>query len=495
VDGLDYFLNGSAVSKVRILRFLETQSQSVSLTQIAEVCGIEKRTAKKNVHELAMELETLTDQAKIVRSEKTKGYWLERSFAFSVKTIERLYNQNSLPYQFLDTVFKGQFVNSVKFSNEAYVSYGSLYRSLKRLVPLLNTFDLDIQLKREPIIHGDEKQIRYFYYLFYWDSNWAEEWPFDVISLKQAESLLDKAFGRCQEPLLYWVGVNVSRIRKGFTIARDRFFDVFVKTHPLFKQFRKDIYTLYKELTKINDRDLEDEIAFLFLAFISFSYLEKGDQRSISFIQNAFSNASADFVKYTIQWLDRFIDFFGVAISGEEYTTLYANLINIHLADSYFKGNSFFFSNDHSETEPDQLVDSFLDHLTTQVVWLDKNRKRELLDRYRFLLRNVLGFDGAVKPIKIKLYSIFGEAGKNVGLKMVQEVYPHLRFCEPGETPDLIVSDRDYVTLKKEKANGAVVCILNVNNPAKQDYLRLENCIRVILKKNEAQPTVSNVIH
>ncbi|MBU8597060.1 hypothetical protein P5F80_00980 [Shouchella clausii] len=114
VNGLDYFLNGSAVSKVRILRFLEAQSQSVSLTQIAEVYGIEKRTAKKNVHELAMELETLTDQAKIVRSEKTKGYWLERSFAFSVKTIERLYNQNSLPYQFLDTVFKGQFVNSVK---------------------------------------------------------------------------------------------------------------------------------------------------------------------------------------------------------------------------------------------------------------------------------------------------------------------------------------------------------------------------------------------
>ncbi|MEV2923874.1 helix-turn-helix domain-containing protein, partial [Paenibacillus larvae] len=184
-------------------------------------------------------------------------------------------------------IFHQRYVDTNTFASKNYVSYPTMNRRIKQLKPLLNKFKLLYLSKPRATFVGSEKQFRYFFYLFYWNSYWGMEWPFPMVKkedykylLKDIEKIINQKLSISeQEMFLCWLAISISRIKLGALIDEMELYRQISENNWLYPIFKDMLIPVLKDVGNLNERELENEVLFLFSVLNAFAYYSKADER------------------------------------------------------------------------------------------------------------------------------------------------------------------------------------------------------------------------
>jgi len=482
------FLDRSSLQKVNILHHIYEENRLYSSLELSQLMDLSERTILKIVDEIAIDLEFITKSA-VIQKEELKCFQLIYKDNFSMKTIERYYLQNSLTYKAFDEMFYNKFFDINMFVLDNFTSPASVYRRIKKVKPLLDQFHLKYTSYAEVSLEGTEKQFRYFYFLFYWNSCWGEEWPFALVSREEILELVEEVDIAYSEQLLYWLAICLSRAKLGCLIEYHPMYANFTKHHYNYEPLSEKIKYIFRECTDLSDEEIELETMFSFSIISCMRHYQKKDS-AVSFLMNFAQHHNQElFIQATIYWMEIFMKHFSVTLDVEEYGALFVNLLHLHYFILSFSGPANLFKEDlykkrleMHETAQIEIMNQFYDRLLENKSFaIVFKRKEILIGRYHKLLKQTIDFVDRDK-IKLKIFSMINDVPYL--FSQIKRVFIHVELCAEDEEADLIITDRLYLNINKDIED---IFVWN-SVPDREDYDRLARNLQEIYFDKYQQP-------
>ncbi|WP_245592950.1 helix-turn-helix domain-containing protein [Carnobacterium funditum] len=252
---------------MRILKKLILEGGRITYEELRKDLTITKSSLENYLEEMNDYLEAYQEDCRV----DSDGAWLTlfMSNHFSIVTVYKDYLKRSLKYQLIDYIFKHQEFTVVKIISDLSISESSLFRKIKELNGVLKEFNIKI---KNGHIHGEELQIRYFYFQVYWFVMNYEELQETVLT-NQNQTLIN---GFEKELDIKISGFSRRRVSLWFTISKKRtsiskkiYKNMVQKMEPykndyVNKQVRK-LILLYSSRYSIEVEEEESMIHFIFL--------------------------------------------------------------------------------------------------------------------------------------------------------------------------------------------------------------------------------------
>ncbi|KOS60633.1 helix-turn-helix domain-containing protein [Lysinibacillus agricola] len=482
------FLDHTALRKIEVLHYIYKEQKLFSSLEIAEMMALSERTIIKIIEEISIDLKLITESA-VIQKVENKYFQLDYKDNFSMKTVERYYLQNSLTYKAFDEIFYNRFNDINMFVLENFTSTASMYRRIKKVKPLLSQFHLKYTSQEKVSLEGTEKQFRYFYFLFYWNSCWGEEWPFTLVSREEILEKMKKVNINYHEQVLYWLAICITRAKLGCLIDYHPMYANFTKHHHNYNQLSRKIKIVFKEFTDLSEEEIELETMFSFSIISCMRHYQKKDN-AVSLLMNFAQHHNQElFVQATLYWMEKFMDHFSVTLDAEEYGTLFINLLHLHYFVLTFSGPANLFKEDlykkrleMHETAQIEIMNQFFDRLLENRDFNVVFKRREvLIGRYHKLLKQTIDYANK-DTIKIKIFSLISDAPYL--FNQIKRLFVHVELCFEDEEADLIITDRLYLNIKKNPEN---IFVWN-SVPDRGDYDRLARKLQEIYFNKYQQP-------
>ncbi|QPQ32308.1 helix-turn-helix domain-containing protein [Lysinibacillus sp. JNUCC 51] len=482
------FLDRLSLQKVNLLHHIYKERRQFSSLELSQMMDLSERTILKIVDELAIDLEFITESA-VIQKEELKYFQLIYKDNFSMKTVERYYLQNSLTYKAFDEMFYNKFFDINMFVLDNFTSPASVYRRIKKVKPLLDQFHLKYTSYAEISLEGTEKQLRYFYFLFYWNSCWGEEWPFTRVSREEILELMEEVDIAYSEQLLYWLAICLTRAKLGCLIEYHPMYANFTKHHHNYEQLSKKIKYIFREFTDLTDEEIELEIMFSFSIISCMRHYQKKDS-AVSLLMNFAQHHNQElFVQATLYWMEIFMEHFSVTLDVEEYGALFVNLLHLHYFILTFSGPVNLFKDDlykkrleMHESAQIEIMNQFYDRLLENEAFAIVFKHKEILiGRYHKLLKQTIDFINR-DTIKIKIYSMINDVPYL--FSQIKRLFVHVELCSEDEEAELIITDRLYLNIYKDLED---IFVWNTV-PQKGDYERLSIRLQEIYFTKYQQP-------
>lgn len=221
------FLEKSDLQKFTMFQTLVTnQTQSLSITDLAERLGLSYQQSYNVFQELTRDLVALSGEptGKIKQS-LTDG----AALALSIDDYRLFLLHDSIPFQFIDYLVQGTQQSVGRFCTDHYISRSTLMRKTALIRRFLTGFKVKISLTTATFV-GDEKQVRLFLQLFYWLSYHGSRWPFralDFAALSKQYLALPTADPNpitASQERLFW-GVCRTRMSRGHFVTLNADFE------------------------------------------------------------------------------------------------------------------------------------------------------------------------------------------------------------------------------------------------------------------------------
>ncbi|WP_349659064.1 helix-turn-helix domain-containing protein [Lysinibacillus zambalensis] len=474
------FLDRLPLQKVNVLHHIYNEQRLFSSLELSQMMELSERTILKIVDEIAIDLEFITESADIQKEEQ-KYFQLNYKDNFSMKTVERYYLKNSLTYKAFNEIFYNKFYDVNTFVLENFTSVASMYRRIKKVKPLLDQFQLKYTSYEKVSLEGTEKQFRYFYFLFYWNSYWGEEWPFTLVSREEILDLMKEVDIAYSEQVLYWLAICLSRAKLGCLIEYHPMYANFTKHHHSYERSSKKLKHIFRKFTDLSNEEIELETMFLFSIISCMRRYHKTDN-AVSLLMNFAQHHNQElFVQATLYWMETFIEHFTVTLDVEEYGALFINLLHLHYFILSFAGPATLFKEDlyqkrleMHETAQIEIMNQFYDRLMENQAFAIVFERREILiGRYHKLLKQTIDIANR-DTIKIKIFSMIND--DPYLFSQIKRLFIHVELCSKDEEAELIITDRLYLTIKKDIKD---IFVWN-SVPSKSDYDRLSKRLQEI---------------
>lgn len=472
---------------MNILSILYSENRNFTVKELAVKLGYTEKTILKMIEVLGFELKKWSSTVQLV-VKANKEVQLQTSENFSLKVIELSYLKESHIFKACDAIFNGDFVDIATFSNENYISYSTLYGRLIAIRPVLKQYQLEFKPNSKEHFLGDEKQLRYFFFYFYWNSSWGMEWPFKTIEKSRLLPLIDsieKFKGQkfmISEQLfyLYWLGVISVRLQNGHLVEESLLWDVVIEENPRFELFVQQMYPIFKEMFSLEERQILIEIKFLFTILFIYTQYELEDPQ-VSEMLIFSQNKNHLIFEVTNYWIKRYTEFFNLSLSSAEYGAIYANLVHLHFRFYFFEGEqSSFFSKTVEQNQQEDTYQSMMALFFNELYQESKyypilKHRNELVTHYTFLVEKFIKSEIKHQPIRIQLLSHYGKSETIQLTKKLQQICEEkIEFIYTiGEKIDLIISDRYYEELE---VSAAPIIIWN-ENPKVKDFMKIVQII------------------
>lgn len=282
----EQLLEKKELKQVELLKYLMLTEGEGSIQEVAKELSISKTSMESYLEDLVIYLEPYRPDVTI-RYDGTR-ITLDMSYDFSLTQVERSLYMGSIKYRILDYIFHHPDFSSVSLCSELMISDSTLYRKIKELNKMLKEFDIEI---RHGKIAGEESQIRYFYFQFYWFLNHTFYNHQDLENqslIRVIEKGLEVTFTlESQRRLNLWLQIAKKRIT-----LRHLTFDKFnrkIKAYekdPLYNKVR----TLMLRLVGNYAIEVEEgEVMLQFSFLISMSMLSMDDFYDYSLIRSRFT--------------------------------------------------------------------------------------------------------------------------------------------------------------------------------------------------------------
>ncbi|KRM21207.1 helix-turn-helix domain-containing protein [Latilactobacillus graminis] len=184
------FLESKDARKFHLLKHLleignEWQDGRVLATEIG--CSI--KTLPAIVTSLNQDLAAIYQPQEATIEHRQPGYRLT-SGLISEQSLLINYLEQSIAFDFIKTLFEENQLSTVEYCLNHYLSLATLTRKLNRIKPYLIKFQLALNISQAKLI-GPEKQLRHFFYHFFYDTYRDVKWPFSKL---RQQTIVDEVF-------------------------------------------------------------------------------------------------------------------------------------------------------------------------------------------------------------------------------------------------------------------------------------------------------------
>lgn len=349
--------------KITILFELSLNLEPVNMYNLAKQLSVNIKTLLSTINAINQDAEFYHQGIRIKRYSRNQ-LKLEVANNSSMSCFKLRYLKKSMSYQILDAIFNLSYQNIQMMADTYHISVTTIHRKLSKPRELLNIFELELNFRYKFPIKGSEKQIRFFFFQFYWYSTQVFEWPFTNEMKKICLNLYEKVFIHqfktknviMKEKILLWLAINMIRIKGGFRLSSEdvKDMELIIKSNTNYKTLKRrfnqyfpygsikfeayDFMLFYCLLICGEDHFNDNEFAFFTLA-------EK--ERTV------FEEATLLFLTKLVQYLKR-------PLSHEEQYNLYKNLLRIHMHAFFFPQKELFLTLDQ---QLDYIKQSYHDSL------------------------------------------------------------------------------------------------------------------------------------
>ena len=159
---IEHFLEKNEIREVTIFKQLVLSGGMLTYSAMLEHLNVTKASLDNDLDSIAARIQVFKGEVEI--SYDGNQIKLIMSDEMSLQKIYRLYLSQSIKVQLINFLFKHQEFSIVQLTQELAISDSSLFRKIKELNQYLKEFEIKIRNGR---LHGEELQIRYFYFQFY----------------------------------------------------------------------------------------------------------------------------------------------------------------------------------------------------------------------------------------------------------------------------------------------------------------------------------------
>ena len=160
---IEDFLEKNEVREITIFKQLVLNNGKLTYFDMLDYLSVSKASLETDLDSIAVKIAECDLQVHIHYDGQIIA--LEMSDTVSLQHIYRHYLDQSIKVEIIKFLFKHQKFTITQLSQKLVISESSLYRKIKELNTHLKEFDIKI---RNGQLNGEELQIRYFYFQFYY---------------------------------------------------------------------------------------------------------------------------------------------------------------------------------------------------------------------------------------------------------------------------------------------------------------------------------------
>lgn len=219
----------------RILKSLE--GSNYTIMDIADEMNTSYQQTYNILQELLEDIQSFPDPD--LKSMTRKTFLSTKKIPISIDMYRLYLMKQSIVFQFINYVVQGYNPSVEKFCEEHFISRSTLLRKNNALKVLLESYNVKISYNEIGLI-GDEKNIRYFLYCFYWLSYRGIEWPFETIRYYEIAQQLELEKSEINDPIvtirtaLFWAISRIRIIHGCYIDNFERFEEIFPNNDEIF---------------------------------------------------------------------------------------------------------------------------------------------------------------------------------------------------------------------------------------------------------------------
>ncbi|MBQ6485365.1 MAG: helix-turn-helix domain-containing protein [Carnobacterium sp.] len=452
-------LNKDQLLTLNLLELFQKENNpyfSKSIGYYATTTNIDRRTILRLLELFVSDIEEQNWYEKITLEITDKEVTISIGKEFSLDFFYNFYLQNTTCFDLCLEIFTGDFTTVQDFSDRLFLSKSTVYKRISSLKSVLKDYNLTLDFNSPQIILGPEHQIRYFFYILFFDSFETGYCKFSEFDLYYIEELITDFRLKNSElnypslvKLKIKLAISLIRINQGYILNyEEKFFNLtnITISLPKFSDFFHTWFTREKIDCQGNE---SKEIAFLyFFTTIVDSFdirqFEKIDLNSIEIL-----SPSLDLAK---NWTLLFSSFFNVMLTPTQYFFLSTNLAYLHQKTQGLIGPMSTFE----LSSADELIKKYYPMLSSKLQEFYSILKKDPLFsglfeknplisfQYTILLREIIL--SHCPPLNILIYSKLGRE-QQIGLENSVSTLTSIPInfiSSLKENPDIVITDFNF---------------------------------------------------
>ncbi|WP_317946617.1 helix-turn-helix domain-containing protein [Carnobacterium maltaromaticum] len=322
-------------------------SNNNTISYFSAALNIDPRTLNKILFDLDYDLKFggLSNQLTLTVSER--DIQVNFSSDFSLEIIYNFYMKKSICIDLCILIFNDKYTTMDSFSERHYISRTTLYRKIKPLKDQLNKFDLSLNLSSKELIIGEEKQIRYFFYILFWEVLSTTEY-FSVDYAKSIKKVIHALTPYYDKHFIFYLNLEthlsiaLTRIKNNYFIENEIEDFNFPLIDFTFEQFKILLSPTFEEVTELSKKIICNEIRLLHF-FISTSNVYPISKTKKKVTVNIENGNTQDIDK----WITHFTNFYQIILNSDEYFYLLINLNYFKIKFNFLSGGNSYLGVNH----------------------------------------------------------------------------------------------------------------------------------------------------
>lgn len=326
---------------LQLLNYLYKHESYQTITFFSEALNLDRRTLLKTIHILQKDISFNHWDDMITIEVIDKNLFATIGPLFSIETFYSYYMSKSFGVNLTLRLFTHQSDSIEELAGYLYVSKATFYRRLAPLKKVLADFDLILDFTNsENKLIGSEKQIRYFFFTFFWEVFRAFPYTEGALSHVQ-KNKLTTLLSNNDLPISFMLIIELqleialNRIKQGSHMETFPTYEL-PELYFSYADFN-EFFSSYLSFESSSSLDVETELSALYFSITTATLYLQRSSRSLSLSPKYWSSSVVPIVH---EWISQFTDFFKATLTHEEYFYLVVNLYILHLKQKILTGGS-----------------------------------------------------------------------------------------------------------------------------------------------------------
>ena len=449
---IEHFLEKNEIREVTIFKQLVLNGGKLSYIDMLEYLAVARASLDKDLESISFRIQSLADQVNL----NYDGQYISLTMSdeFSLPQINQLYLNQSIKVKLIRFLFKHQEFSITQLTQKLMISDSSLFRKIKELNSYLKEFGIKI---RNGQLHGEELQIRYFYFQFY---SYIENKESLVVShndkqITQMVQAMESSLQVTIEPenkkrLDIWMLISKTRVtskEKKYTALREHMQSYL--EDPLYQKIRMMVLRYFSRYSI----EVDEEEAMLHFAFLlAFPILNEHDFHEYT-LERDRRAPIATMDAYIVETIIIQYKFRRLPYMLER--DMHYHLSHIHTKLYFFQGDMEIYDYEGMLAKEKQFTGRDLVSFAETLIAISTNKfdikevednsllKIGLLKYISLLAMVTLKMTTILQVgIDLKMEAIFTETLNQLLILNMRHINGiHVETCQPGKVYDLILTN------------------------------------------------------